>query len=354
MACLRHQRASAVLGLLAEGPELTLRIVVPIRLGAAFPRGRLLLYPVREHCGALMGCGGRGCGWPQCAAHAAREGAESARTLPQTRRRHASGATGPLWAPSTARREPCAAPHPVVRPAPYPGGPRCVRRPFPPLEAPCGEDGVDRQGWEARHVGQRHTGAPVQRSAESTRGLGALRWSMGCRWGRAGGGITSNQGRNGAEDPCAFLSAGRHGRRGNSREGQGLGERAAMRRALIPRERLAHDVRTGGAALGSIRCAGPRVARSRPARAEQAEACHAWHIPQHMVQGPLHVVPRLVPGLQMFDRHLAQMVAMAAATAELADGLRRTQRRCQHSIQEATFGARDTHREPCADAPGHC
>jgi hypothetical protein len=97
--------------------------------------------------------------------------------------------------------------------------------------------------------------------------------------------------------------------------------------------RLAHDVRTGGVALGSIRCAGPRVARSRPARAEQAEACHAWHIPQHMVQGPLHVVPRLVPGLQMFDRHLAQMVAMAAATAELADGLRRTQRRCQHPIQ---------------------
>jgi hypothetical protein len=186
MACLRHQRASAVLGLLAELPELTLRIVVPIRLGAAFPRGRLLLYPVLEHCGALMGCGGRGFGWPQCAAHAAREGAESARTLPQTRRRHASGATGPLWAPSTARREPCAAPHPVVRPAPYPGGTRCVRRPFPPLEAHCGEDGVDRQGLEARHVGQSHTGAPVQRSAESTRGLGALRWSMGCRWGREG------------------------------------------------------------------------------------------------------------------------------------------------------------------------
>jgi hypothetical protein len=40
---LRHQRESEVLGLLAELPELTLMIFVPIRLGAAFPIGGFLL-----------------------------------------------------------------------------------------------------------------------------------------------------------------------------------------------------------------------------------------------------------------------------------------------------------------------
>ena len=43
MACVRHQRASEGLGLLAELPELTLLIFVQLRLGAAFPIGGFLL-----------------------------------------------------------------------------------------------------------------------------------------------------------------------------------------------------------------------------------------------------------------------------------------------------------------------
>src|SRR5947208_593044 len=43
MACVRHQRASEGLGLLAELPELTRMIFVQIRLGAAFPIGGFLL-----------------------------------------------------------------------------------------------------------------------------------------------------------------------------------------------------------------------------------------------------------------------------------------------------------------------
>ena len=113
MACLRHQRASEVLGLRAELPELTLMIFVQIRLGAAFPIRGFLLSQVREKFGALMGGGGRSFGWPQFAAQAAIAGAERARTLPQTLRRHASGATGPIVDPSTARREHFAATHPV-------------------------------------------------------------------------------------------------------------------------------------------------------------------------------------------------------------------------------------------------
>jgi hypothetical protein len=89
IACLRHQRESEVLGLLAKLPELTLMIFVPIRLGATFPIGGFLLSHVRENFCEFMGCGGRGFGWPQCAAHAAIEGSEIARTLPQTLRRHA-------------------------------------------------------------------------------------------------------------------------------------------------------------------------------------------------------------------------------------------------------------------------
>ena len=61
-----------------------------------------------------MGGGGRGFGWPQFATHAAIEGAEIARALPQTLRRHAQGTAGPILDPATARREHFAATHPVV------------------------------------------------------------------------------------------------------------------------------------------------------------------------------------------------------------------------------------------------
>ena len=137
-------------------------------------------------------------------------------------------------------------------------------------------------------------------------------------------GIKSNQGRKGAEDTFDFLIAGRNVLLGTIIECKGLGERADRLRSLLPLERFAHDVRTGCDAIVSIRCEGPRVALASNARAEHAEACHAWHLTHHMVQVQIHVVPRLVQVLNMFDRHLAQMVAMAQETAELADVLRRT------------------------------
>ena len=136
-------------------------------------------------------------------------------------------------------------------------------------------------------------------------------------------GIKSNQGRKGAEDTFDFLLAGRNVLLGTLRECKGLGERADRLRSLLPLERFAHDVRTGCDAIVSIRCEGPRVALASNARAEHAEACHAWHLTYHMVQVQIHVVPRLVQVLNMFDRPLAQMVAMAQETAELADVLRR-------------------------------
>ena len=79
-----------------------------------FSLGGFLLKHVVQNCCELMGRGGRGLGWPQFAAHAAIEGSEIARTLPQTLRRHASGAPGPIVDPATARREHFAATHPVV------------------------------------------------------------------------------------------------------------------------------------------------------------------------------------------------------------------------------------------------
>ena len=114
IACLRHQSKAEVLGLLAELTELTLVLFVPRRLGTTFPIGRFLLYHVIEHFCEFMGRGSRGFGRPQFAAHAAIEGAEIARTLPQTLRRHAPGTAGPILDPATARRAHFAAPHPVV------------------------------------------------------------------------------------------------------------------------------------------------------------------------------------------------------------------------------------------------
>jgi hypothetical protein len=115
-------------------------------------------------------------------------------------------------------------------------------------------------------------------------------------------------------------------------EGQGWGERADLGRSLSPLERLDHGVRPGVAALVSLRREGPRVALASNERAETAQAGPACHSTQHVVQGPMHVVQRLVQGLHRFDRHRAQIVAMAEETAELADVLRRTKRRRPHPI----------------------
>src|SRR5262249_31015190 len=148
MADLRHPSKAEVWGLLAELTELTLGLCGPRRLGPTCSRGRFLLEPGRAKVGELRGRGGWGFGRRQCAAPAAREGAESARTLPQTLRRHAPGTAGPMVDPAPARRAPCAAPHPGVGTEPSPGGTLFVRRPLTPSEASCGEDGVDRQGLD--------------------------------------------------------------------------------------------------------------------------------------------------------------------------------------------------------------
>ena len=59
-----------------------------------------------------------------------------------------------------------------------------VRRPFTHIEADFCEDGVDRQGLEARSLGEIHTSDPVQMSAEIKRRLVSLRLAMGSgRWG---------------------------------------------------------------------------------------------------------------------------------------------------------------------------
>jgi hypothetical protein len=207
-----------------------------------------------------------------------------------------------------------------------------VRRPLTHSEAHFGEDGVDRQGVEARHLGQIHAGDPGQRSAEITRWLVSVRVSMGCRRWREGLGITINQGRQGAEDACDFLIAGRQVLLGTIRECQGWGKRADMFRSLIALERFDNGVQTGGDARVSGRRSGPQVARSSNDRTEHAQAGHACHVTDHVVPGQMHVVQRLVPVLPMFARHLDQMVAMAEETAELAEGLRRTKRRRQPPI----------------------
>lgn len=146
MACLRHQSKSEVLGVLASLSNLTLLIFLRRIRGTAFLIGGFLLEHVIDNCGECMGRGRRRFRRPQFAAHAAREGPEITRAIPQTLRRHTQGATGPIVDPPTARGEHFAATHAVVWAEPQPGRTMLVRRPFMHIEADCGEDGMDRQG----------------------------------------------------------------------------------------------------------------------------------------------------------------------------------------------------------------
>ena len=128
-----------------------------------------------------------------------------------------------------------------------------VRRPLTPIEAHFGEDGVDRQGVEARHLGQIHAGDPDRGARRSHAGSCLCGLSMGCRRWREGLGITINQGRQGAEDACDFLIAGRQVLLGTIRECQGWGKRADMFRSLIALQRFDNGVQTGGDARVSGR-----------------------------------------------------------------------------------------------------
>src|SRR5205823_12896807 len=101
--------------------------------------------------------------------------------------RPAPGAPGPSVAPPTARGEPCAPPPLVVGTEASPGGPRLVRRPGRPIEAPRGEAAVERGGLAPRDGRAVATGAPGQRGAESPSRVVALGGPRGGRRGGTGG-----------------------------------------------------------------------------------------------------------------------------------------------------------------------
>ena len=168
--------------------------------------------------------------------------------------------------------------------------------------------------------------------AEITGRFVSVRLPMGgCRWGE-GVGVKIDEGRKGAEDTRDFLITGRDVLLGKIIERQGLCEREDLCRPIIPLERFGNGVRTGFDAIVPILRSGPRVALSSDDRAENAQTRHACHITNNVVQVQMHLIQRLVHVLNMFDRHLEQIVAMAEETAELADVLRRTKRRRQQPI----------------------
>src|SRR5712691_3489548 len=96
MTGLRHHIESQVLGLRASWSELAFLIFVHRIIGTAFAIRCFVLQQVRENFGALMGCGCRRCGWPQCAAHTAKKRPKRAGTRAETLCGHAQGATGAI------------------------------------------------------------------------------------------------------------------------------------------------------------------------------------------------------------------------------------------------------------------
>ncbi len=202
-----------------------------------------------------------------------------------------------------------------------------VGRPWTHREAYGGEDGVERQGWEARPWGERHARDPGQRGAERTGGF--MAWGVpmgGRRWG-AGVGVKLDQGIKGAEAARNVWIAGRALRLGTIRARAGWGEREDLCRPVIPRQRLGTRVRTGCAASVSLRCEGPRVALPSDPRTEQAQASHPGKSPKNVVEMARHGLERLWPRRPRLDRSLDPMVPMAEETPELAEGRRRPQRR---------------------------
>ena len=318
--------------LVASLSERALVIFLPRMLGTVCAIGGLLLQHGGENVRAWMrrGCGGLG--RPQCAPHAAIKRSESAGARAETLRGHAEGATGPIVDPPTARGAHGAATDPMSGTKPQPGRTMLVRRPRAPIEAHCGKDGVDREGLSARHVREGDPGEPGQRGAESKRGCVALGLPMGGRrWG-SGGFVGIDQGRKGAEDALDCLSAGRARLLGKIRACEGLGAREDLCRPVISLQRFGHGCWTGWDARVPRRRSGARSALPSDHSAEKAPARHACHIAHPVVEREMHVIQRLVHGLNRFDRHRDQRLPMAEETAAPADVLRRTQRRRHQPI----------------------
>ena len=145
--------------------------------------------------------------------------------------------------------------------------------------------------------------------------------------------VKIDQGFKGAEDTLDFLIAGRDVRLCKIIERQGLCACKDMFRPVIPLQRFGNGVLTGFNAIVPVRGSGARGAFPSHHRADNAHPRHAGHITHDAVQVEIHLIERLLHVLNMFDRHLDQIVSMAEETAELADGIRRTKRRRQQAIR---------------------
>lgn len=187
MAGLRHQSTSEVLGLLTSLSHLTLLLLLHRLLGTTFLLGGLLLQHVIENCGECMGGGRRRLRRPQLTAHATKKCPEIAGAMAETLCGHAQGTPGAILDRPPPRGEHCAATHAVVRTEPSPGDKRLGRWPCMHMEAHCGQDGVDRQGLEARPLREVDAGDPGPMAAQIKGRCVALRLPMGRRWWGEGG-----------------------------------------------------------------------------------------------------------------------------------------------------------------------
>ena len=127
-----------------------------------------------DHFGECMGCGCRGFGRSEFAAHAAMKRPKRAGARAETLGGHAQGATGAIVDPSTARGESFAATDLMIRTESQPGGKRFVCRPCMPIEAHLSEDDMDRWGLSPRHLREVDTGDPVKMGPEITGGFISL------------------------------------------------------------------------------------------------------------------------------------------------------------------------------------
>ena len=198
-----------------------------------------------ENFGEFMGCGCRGFGRSEFAAHAAMKRPKIAGARAETLGGHAQGATGAILDPATARGEYFAATDLIIRTESQPGGKMFVCRPFMPIEAHLCEDDMDRRGLSPRHWGKVDAGDAVEMGPEVKGRFVALRLPMrGRRWGQ-GMGCRIDKGLKRAEDALDFLIAVGEVLLGKVIKRQRLGEREKMFRPVIALERFGNGLRTG-------------------------------------------------------------------------------------------------------------